>query len=93
MAMGSMGSSDMSSGGYGMISAGVDDMMQTNEFIINTATNWVKTAKDRKDQRSRDKIAGNFTKAQTELLKIQIKSEEEKQTRQKNIRNLMLGYR
>ena len=80
---------DMSSGAYGMISAGVDDMMQTNEFIINTATDWVKSAKDRKRQKTMDRAQRKFMSAQTDLVKVQAASQKDQLDRKRNIRNAM----
>lgn len=78
-----------SSGGMdiaGLITSGVDDLMQTNEFAINTT-------RAMKQDKFTNKLLKRKSDAESALLEVQAMTLENKNRRDKKIRNLMLGYR
>lgn len=84
-----MGSATAQGGGMdiaGLITSGVDDLMQTNEFAINTT-------RAMKQDKFTNKILKRKSDAESALMEVQAMTLENKNRRDKKIRNLMLGYR
>ena len=81
-------SGGMGSGWSGLIEAGVDDLMQSTEFWVNTYANYL--SKSAKEKRNLEKEA---SKAQTALTRQEWKTNDEKIKRQRKIRQLLMGYK
>jgi hypothetical protein len=75
----------MSSGMASLISAGVDDLMQTTEFWTNTYVN--NLSKEAKDKKRTERRRMN---AESGLIEEQANILEDKRKRQRKIRNIMM---
>lgn len=89
--MGNSGSMGGGTGGFdisGLITSGVDDLMQSTEFWTNTYIN--NLSKEAKQKRKMEK---RYMDAQTDLLKLQGNELKISLGQKRKVRELLYGYR
>lgn len=91
--LGSGSGTDSSSSSQGYAPSGGLKMMGATGDPAGFIFNQIRFKKNEKYQKSQDKITNALVQAQTEQLKLQNRAFKDNEKRQKNIRNIMMGYK